>query len=141
MNFNSQRFKLDLPMTQKIEPKKSKQESKENQEKNPLLSGVANFVIGLIVKCGHELIPLDPPRSRTKQDRTWRFPQALIIEFTTKQKTRDIPLSVASYVFVVPISLPCSCDTDPTVRHKPTKVKVEGVYSMKTYAYDQGIMQ
>ena len=45
------------------------------------------------------------------------------------------------YVFVVPFSLQCSCDTDPTVRHKPTKVKVERVYSMTTYGYDEGIMQ
>ena len=45
------------------------------------------------------------------------------------------------YVCVVPISLWFSCDTDPAVRHKPTKVKEVEVYSMKTYAYDQGIMQ
>ena len=45
------------------------------------------------------------------------------------------------YVFVVPISLWCSYDTDPAVRHKPTKVKAVEVYSMTTYAYDQGIMQ
>jgi hypothetical protein len=45
------------------------------------------------------------------------------------------------YVFVVPVSLRCSCDIDPAVRHKPTKVKAERVYSMTTYAYDQGIMQ
>ena len=44
-------------------------------------------------------------------------------------------------VFVVHVSLRCSYDTDPAMRHKPIKVKAERVYSMTTYAYDQGIMQ
>jgi hypothetical protein len=37
-------------------------------------SGVANFVSGLIRKCGHKPISLDPPGSRTKQDRIILFP-------------------------------------------------------------------
>jgi hypothetical protein len=58
MNLNSQRVKMDLPMTQKTKPKKSKQENKTNQENNLIPSMVANFVIELIVKCGHKSIPL-----------------------------------------------------------------------------------
>jgi hypothetical protein len=45
------------------------------------------------------------------------------------------------YIFVVPVLLQCSCDIDPAVRHKPTKVKAVKVYSMTIYPYDQGIME
>jgi hypothetical protein len=45
------------------------------------------------------------------------------------------------YISVVPVSLWCSCDIDPALRNKPTKVKAERVYLMTTYAYDEGIMQ
>ena len=42
--------------------------------KQSVPSGVANFVSGLIRKCGHKPISLDPPGSRTKQDRIILFP-------------------------------------------------------------------
>ena len=66
VKFNSQRVNLDLPVTQKTKPRQSKQERKTNQENNLFLSGVANFVIGLIVKCRHKSIPLASLRNQNK---------------------------------------------------------------------------
>jgi hypothetical protein len=79
---------------------------RKNQKKSLIPSTVANFVIGLIDKCGHKLISLDPARSRTKQDKTLRFPDDLIIEFTIKQEMSDIPLNITSLYLYCPCSTP-----------------------------------
>jgi hypothetical protein len=58
-------MKLEQMATEKL---------KNHKEKGNVPSGVANFVSGLIRKCGHKPISLDPPGSRTKQDRIILFP-------------------------------------------------------------------
>jgi hypothetical protein len=47
---------------------------KPKRQRDKIPSGVANFVSGLIRKCGHEPISPDPPGSGTKQNRILLFP-------------------------------------------------------------------
>jgi len=58
-----------------MEPEQMATKNTKNHKKwDRFPSGVANFVSGLIRKCGHKPISLDPPGSRTKQDKIILFP-------------------------------------------------------------------
>jgi hypothetical protein len=64
---------MDHPQTQRmkfIRRMHAKGKWEEKKSKGVCIpTMVANFVMGLISKCGHKQISLDPPRSRTKQNR------------------------------------------------------------------------
>jgi hypothetical protein len=64
VKLNSQRVNLDLPVTEKTEPRKSKKEIKTNWEKKFVFpSMVTNFFIGQIDKYKHKQISLVSPQN------------------------------------------------------------------------------
>jgi hypothetical protein len=52
----------------------------------------------------------------------------------------DIPLYHFLRSLLFPLHSGALVKSGPR-QHKPTKVKIDKVYSMSTYAYDQGVMQ